>query len=157
MGKTIRLFFCVALLALGASAILPAQSEWSKVVAIAPGAKVEVIHGNLQRVSGTFVAANDDGVTVSTESGNRGIARNEVRRLSLQHKSRKKRTLIGLGLGAAAGAAALAIGATSGDIDIRRDLVVSAGALAGGGLGAAVGALSGGPETIYRAPQAPKP
>ena len=160
MRQTIRRSLGIALLALAASSTLLAQSaplEWGKVFAVAPGAKVEVVHGNLQRAVGAFVEATDDSVTVSSASGTSTIARADVRRFTIQNKSRKKRTLMGLAIGAAAGAAALAIGANSGDIDIRRDWVVAAGALTGGGLGAAAGAFSGGPETIYRAPQGAKP
>lgn len=80
------------------------------------------------------------------------IAKTDVVRVSLVKSGRKRRALLGLALGAGAGAAALALAAQAGDIDIRRDLIAGAGAVAGGGIGAPVGASTGGPATIYRRP-----
>lgn len=125
---------------------------WDALAQLPAGATVEVIHGGLKRASGTLVEATSEGITVRTADGINVIARNDVRRVSVMRKSRKKRALLGAAMGAGVGALALALGANSGDIDIRRDIVVGAGAAAGADLGAAVGAATGGPETIYRAP-----
>lgn len=126
--------------------------DWSRVAALSPGVNIHVVHHGLKQDQGRLVASTPDGLEINTPSGNLQLAKADVRRISVTRKSRKNRTLIGLGLGAAAGAATFAIGASSGDIDIRRDLVTGAGAAVGAAAGAAIGAATAGPETIYRVP-----
>lgn len=132
-------------------------SDWSRVASLSPGVNVQIVHHGLKQDRGRLVAATSDGIQIDTTSGNAAagnlqLAKADVRRVSVERKSRKHRTLIGLGLGAAAGAATFAIGASSGDIDIRRDLVTVAGATVGAAAGAAIGAATAGPETVYRVP-----
>lgn len=124
---------------------------WAGVTRLPAGTHVEVIHGKLSRLRGPVLASSPESLIVQSETGRVELPRKEILRVSVHGNGRKKRALTGLALGAAAGAAVFAIGATTGDIDIRRDLVVGAGALAGGGIGAAVGAATAGPRTIYRA------
>lgn len=126
--------------------------DWTSVTRVSAGTQIEVIHGRLRRTSGVLVAATAEDITVETAMGSTVIARSEVRRVSLIRHSKKKRILLATAIGAGIGAAAAAIGVHSGDIDIRHDYVVAAGLVAGGGVGAVIGAASSGPVTIYRAP-----
>ena len=122
---------------------------------LAAGTSVEVIHTGIKRAQGRVVAANPEDISIQTAGGPLRIERKDVRRVSVlpTSNSRKRRALLGLAAGAGCGAAGLAIWATAKDVDIRRDLVVGAGAAAGAGIGAALGAVTGsGPRTIYRAP-----
>jgi uncharacterized protein YcfJ len=150
MKETLALLFTPLLLStIGAAEPL---TDWSRVAALSPGVSVQIVHHGLKQDSGRLVDATSDRIEIDTASGSLQLSKADVRRVSVSRKSRKNRTLIGLGLGAAAGAAILAIGASSGDIDIRRDLVTGAGAVVGGTAGAAIGAATAGPETIYRVP-----
>jgi hypothetical protein len=148
--------FTIGLLALAllGNAAEPKASpkDWSRVTALNSGVTVQVVHHGLKQSIGRLVAATSDELHLDTPSGPLQLARTDVRRVSVRQKSRKKRTLIGAALGAGAGAAIFAIGASSGDIDLRRDIVAVAGAALGAGVGAAIGAATGGLTTVYRAP-----
>jgi len=128
------------------------ESDWNSVSGLKAGTRIEVVHGNFKRSTGALTGATPDGITLTTGAGEVMVSRAEVKRISTASLSRKKRTLIGLAVGSGGMAIAAAIGAQAGDIDIRRDVVVGAAALAGGSVGAAIGAISGGPRTLYRAP-----
>lgn len=124
---------------------------WRRVTAIPSGTKVEVIHGALKSVTGEMVSANDAEITIRSGSGTASIARVDVLRVTTHSHSRKKRALIGMAIGAGAGALAAVAGGNKGDIDVRRSYIGGGGALLGAGAGAAIGAISGGPLTLYRA------
>jgi uncharacterized protein YcfJ len=146
-----KLIQILMLAAMAATAGWSADPDsWDAVTRIPAGASVEVIHSGLERTEGSFANATGEAIVVSSASGAVRIARGDVRRVSVRGASRKKRALLGAAIGAGLGAAAFAIGAHSGDIDIRRDLVTGAGAVAGGGIGAALGAATGGLKTVYR-------
>ena len=147
-------FSAVALAVIGIATLQAEQgpSDWSAVNAVASGTRMEIVHGSLKRSSGTMVSSTGDSVTLATEAGTSVIPRGEVKRASIIRHSRKKRILIGMAIGAGAGAAIMAIGAQAGDIDLRYDYLMGAGAALGGGIGAGVGSVVGGPLTIYRAP-----
>jgi hypothetical protein len=127
-----------------------ASNDWGRVRQLPAGTKVEVIHGQLKSVSGDFVSATDVEVVVATVAGSAVVRRDDVVRVKAQTRSRKKRVLIGMAVGAGAAAAAAIAGASAGDIDLRYTYIGGAAAVLGGAGGAAFGALSGGPETIYR-------
>ena len=133
-------------------ASLTYAQDWSSVSRLAGGTPVEVIHGNLKRAQGTLAGATADSITLRTDTGDATIPRTDVKRVSVRSASRSKRALIGAAIGSVALGAVAAIGAHTGDIDIRRDLVFGAGALAGAAGGAGIGAATSGPQTIYRAP-----
>ena len=147
MWKVLALLFAVGL------QISPAaDNSWSRVAQLAAGTPVEVIHGSLKRVAGTVTEANDTAIGVRTDTGTVSISRAETKRVSISTRSRKKTALIGMAIGAGAGAAAMTIAAKAGDIDFRHAWLAAGGAVIGAGAGAGVGALTGGPVTIYRAP-----
>lgn len=129
------------------------ENEWSRVVALPTGARVEVIHSGLKRSQGELVRVSDSEIAVRSDAGSTTITRAEVRRVTVNSRSRKRRALIGLAIGAGVGALVTVGAARSGDIDIRRDYVAGAGAVVGAGAGAAIGAATGGPVTVYRSSQ----
>jgi hypothetical protein len=129
-----------------------APSDWSAITRIASGTRVEIIHGALKLSTGELLDSTDEMLTLRTDGGTRVIPRIEVKRVSVIRHSRKKRMLIGMAAGAGAGAAIMLIGAEAGDVDIRYDYLMGAGAVLGGAIGAGVGSLVGGPETVYRVP-----
>ncbi|MFN0100734.1 MAG: hypothetical protein ACKV2U_01455 [Bryobacteraceae bacterium] len=128
------------------------SNDWSRVAGLRAGTPVEVIHGSMKRAAGTVTEANDSGIGIETRNGTVSILRAETKRVTITTHSRKKRALIGMAIGAGAGAAAMTIAAKTADIDLRHDWIAAAGAVLGGAAGAGVGALTGGPVTIYRAP-----
>jgi len=110
----------------------PEPTSWDRVFIVPPGTMVEVIFGSLKRVQGDLVSISPEEITVQGEGPRAVIAKTDVVRVSLVKSGRKQRALLGLALDAGAGAAVLALGAHAGDIDIRRDLIAGAGAVAGG-------------------------
>ena len=127
--------------------------DWSRVTRLQPGTRVDVIHKQLKSVSGDFVSATDLEIVVRTGAGTEAVRREDTMRVSAHTRSRKKRALIGMAVGAGAGAIVAIAAASSGDVDLRYSYIGAAGALLGGGAGAAIGAVSGGPVTVYRAPR----
>jgi hypothetical protein len=143
-------FILVALAAV-ATAASPDRGDWSAVNRLTAGTLVEVIHRGLQRSTGKLVEANDNGVTIESGGSSHTIARAGVRRISISSQRRSRRAVAGLALGAAGGAALMLVAAMAGDIDIRYDYLLPAGAVLGAGAGAGIAASTGRRVTIYRA------
>ena len=131
------------------------DSDWENVRKLSPGTRVEIIHHGLKQMGGTLVATTSDSVTVreSGSAAETSVAKADVTRISTARGSRKKHTLIGMAIGAGATAALFAVGASTGDIDIRRDIVVGGGAAIGAAAGAGIGAALPTAKVIYRAPK----
>lgn len=128
------------------------NEHWRDVERLKPGTRIDVIHGNLARTSGAIDHVTAEGITLRLASGDSFIARAAVKRVSTVSMTRKRRALIGTAVGGGAMAIVSLIAARSGDYDLRHDYVVGAATVLGAGIGAGVGALTGGPRTIYRAP-----
>ncbi|MBC7924115.1 MAG: hypothetical protein H7039_00510 [Bryobacteraceae bacterium] len=126
--------------------------NWSEVTRLSAATKVEVIHSGLKRSVGTLIAASNDAIRINTDTGSRLIPRAEVKRVTIASRSRRKRLILGLAIGAGAAAIATLITANAGDIDIRYDYLIGGAAVLGAGAGAGIGAMLGGPKTVYRAP-----
>lgn len=129
------------------------HDDWNAVVELQPGAKIEVVHGALQKTVGLLTAASSDGISMQTESGIRSMDRADVLRVNVKSGSRKRRALIGALVGAAAGTAFAAIGGASDSFEVRTGIVMAATATAGAGIGAAIGGATGGSRTVYRSPK----
>jgi hypothetical protein len=131
------------------------ENDWENVRKLSPGTKVEVIHHGLKQMSGTLTATTADSLTIQEAGSSTGttVGVADVTRVSTARGSRKKHTLIGMAIGAGATAALFAIGASTGDIDIRRDIVVGGGAAIGAAAGAGIGAALPTAKVIYRAPK----
>lgn len=129
------------------------KDDWNRVVELPVGARVEVIHSGLKRSQGEVVRVTDSEITLRGDAGSPTILRGEVRSVTVSRRSRTRRVLLGLAIGASVGALTTVVSAQSGDIDIRRDYIAGAGALVGGGAGAAIAAVTAGPITIYRSGQ----
>jgi uncharacterized protein YcfJ len=154
-----RQFAALVLSILLAGGILGADAsdppEWSNLAKVASGTLVEVTRTNQARDRGRFAGFDETSITVDAERGSIVIPRAEVSLVRIKKGSRGKRILLGAALGAAAGAAIGLIGASAGDVDIRRDIVAGASAAAGAGVGAAVGASMPSRRTVYRRPSTP--
>lgn len=129
------------------------KASWENLNQLSPGQKIQVVQMDLKSQTGRFLACSDEGIRVSTNSGEITLAREDVLRVTLQQKSHRLRNaLIGAAVGGAAG---VAIGAAtvdkgpdeSGEGNIGKALF----GLIGTGAGAGVGAAIPGHPTVYRA------
>jgi hypothetical protein len=132
------------------------ENNWSNLNSLQVGQKVEVVDMDMKTHKGTFLAYNDESLSIRADKGDLGIERTRVLRVSNRERSKRLRnTLIGAAIGAAAG---LAVGAGfdasfSDETNIAKTLLTPIGAGAGAGIGAAFASY----DTIYRAPQRTKP
>lgn len=132
--------------------------DWSRVMALVPGQRIEVVYANLKTARGSFSSASADELRLNAAATAQAIPRAQVLRISLRENSKRLRNvLLGAAIGAAGG---LAIGAakdasySEDDEHLAKMLFTPIGAVIGAGAGAGFPAF----ETIYRAPkQQPKP
>jgi len=85
-------------------------ADWDAVERISPGQRIEVLTRNKERSRAEFLLANGDALVVRDKSGQRSIARAEIRQVRVADPSRRLRngliaTAIGAGAGVAIGAA----------------------------------------------------
>lgn len=127
--------------------------DWSRVMALVPGQRIEVIYANLKTARGAFNAANADELRLNADGTMQAIPRAEVLRISLRENSKRLRNvLLGAAIGAAGG---LVVGAAKDasyseeDEHLAKMLFTPAGAAIGAGVGAGFPSF----ETIYRAPK----
>ena len=131
--------------------LIPAQaqqSRWENLNQLRQGSKVQVVEQSLKCNSGKFVSFSEEDITLEVQGKEIVIARQQVYRVSISGKNRKRNTLIGTGVGAAVGTGiALAI--------LEREPgfhSAAAGAVFGWtGVGAGVGALMPAAREVYRA------
>ncbi len=123
------------------------QSQWQDLNQIRPGTKIQVVENSLKSTSGKFVAFSETDLTLKVENKDVVIPRDQVHRVSISGKNRKRNTLIGLAIGAGAGAG---VGAATHQI-VKESWVVPGLMLVYAGVGAGVGALVPAAKTIYRA------
>ncbi len=136
------------------------QGNWDSLSQLKAGNKIHVVETNLKAVDGKFVRITDTDLTVRVDKQEVVIPRDQVYRVS-RRGGRGRNALIGLAIGAGAG---VIVGVASPELGTGKcaqgscvDSAVVAGlALAGGGLGAGVGALIPHNPTGYRAAQPPK-
>jgi hypothetical protein len=130
------------------SALCGEPGDWSRVQALQPGDRIGVLQSGDRKVEGRFVRATETNITLDAP-GAATLAKDDVVRVYRRPRlSRIVRVLIGAGIGLAAGGI---LNATVGQ-RFRNEGQDPAGAIFGGaiGLGAGLGALSGGGQkTIY--------
>jgi len=161
----------VAVLTICIFAAAPLQGQvlpgrWEKIEQLQPGTVIIITLKTGERVEGTFKSINQDAVCVS-EGGaqEREIHKSLVQRIETAGKvpdRLRNGTLIGLLIGAASGIAAivaLIYAKTDGPVYWDEDGAgyVISGALVGGGIGAATGAIVDAsikrPDVLYQARQ----
>ena len=77
---------------------------WEDVQKITPGHKIEVDVSSSDNTRGLFVSATDSGLVMRSKSGERSIARADIRRVRIADSSRRLRNgLLGTAIGAGAG------------------------------------------------------
>ena len=156
IGYAALLFTLLALIA-GPSLRAVEKSDWSSLKQIATGQTIKVTVKDGTSSQGDFQSATEDALVLRVAGGDRSIARDTIRRVSLKMSShRGKHAIIAAAIGGGAGlGAGIAI-----DNDCSPNAIVCTGNKAKGILtpafaliGAGIGALlpAGGWREIYRA------
>lgn len=125
------------------------SSEWQVLGQIKAGTKVQVVEQSLKSTSGRFVRVSETNLALNVDNKEVVISRDQVYRVSISGKNRKRNVLIGLAIGAGAGAG---LGAAANRV-VGDAAVVPGMAAAFAGVGAGVGALCPAAKTVYRAEQ----
>lgn len=130
---------------------LPAFASWDAVMRLSPDQKLEVLLPRTAPVRGQFVSASPDALVIRDRSGERSIARADVRRVAIPDPSRRGArgfiaTAIGAGVGIGIGYAVCPHCANEGS----PGKFVGPGAAIGAGAGALAGFLPVPYRTIYR-------
>ena len=150
MARSLLLF--LLLIAFGLVPLLQAQeSRWQNLAQIRPGTKIQVVEQSLKSTSCRFVRFSETDLKLNVEGKEVVLPREQVYRVSVTGKNRKRNTLIALGAGAAAG---LALGAALMERESGYGGAVAGSAVGIAGLGAGIGALLPASKTVYRAERA---
>ena len=145
-----------ALLVTAATCAAQSPADWNSVKALSSGTEVRIAITKSNAVSGELENVTDASLTINPGSGPQSIDRQQVTRVSVKTKARRKRSIwIGLPVGAGGGAAigGAAASSCSGNICGGHGAAFIAGAIAGGAIvGALIGAAvsHGGWREIYR-------
>lgn len=123
------------------------SSEWQVLGQIRAGTKVQVVEQSLKSTSGRFMRVSETNLTLNVDNTEVVISADQVYRVSIIGKNRKRNVLIGLAIGAGAGAG---LGAAANRV-VGDAAVVPGMAAAFAGVGAGAGALCPAAKTVYRA------
>ncbi len=124
--------------------------QWANLRELRPGQRIGVVQSDLKRLEGRFEAFTDSGISVRVDREIVVAKENVVRVYRRPRASRGIRALIGAAIGAVVG---IVLTATVGDRFRNEGQDVPAGIwIAGGaGLGAGIGAITGGgSKTVYQ-------
>ncbi|MFN0101468.1 MAG: hypothetical protein ACKV2U_05190 [Bryobacteraceae bacterium] len=129
-----------------------AFASWEDVRSLAENHKIEIVVRKGEPARGSFVSASETAVTVREKTGERSIARADIRRVRVADPSRRARNgliaaAIGAGIGFAIGFAVCPQCESEGAGAKYTGPLTAAGA----GLGAAAGLLPAPRRTIYKA------
>ena len=138
------------ILVLAAASLVAQADNWNLLRGIYPGQTTHVHALDGRFNSGKFISTTDDNIVIRLRTGDQTFTKNEIKKISVLKSSKRWRNA---GIGAAIGASAIGAAAiASNDLDGHGSLV--AGAVIGYGLiGAGIGALFPGYDTLYRAPR----
>ena len=137
------------LLALATATLPAASDDWTLTRGIYPGQTTHVHTQDGKKHSGGFISTSDTAIVIRLRNGDQSYARDQVQKISVRKGSKRWRNA---GVGGAIGAIAMGslAAATLGNDDGG---LVAAVAVFYGIIGAGVGALFPGYDTIYRVPK----
>jgi len=127
---------------------LAQTDNWILLRGIYPGQDTHVHTLDGRLLTGGFISTTDDNIVIRQRMGDETFAKSQIKKVSVRKLSKRGRnSLVGAGIGALA-MGGLAAAVTKGD-----GTVTAAAALAYGIIGAGIGALFAGYDTLYRAPR----
>jgi len=123
------------------------ESQWQDLGQIKAGTKIQVVERSLKSTTGRFLRISDTDLALKVETKEVVVPRDQVYRVSIRGKNRKRNVLIGLAAGAA-------VGGALGVAVLEREPGYGgavAGMIAGwAGIGAGIGAVVPAARTVYR-------
>ena len=122
------------------------QSQWQDLAQVRPGTRIQVVESSLKSTSGKFVAFSETDLTLRDEDKEVVIPKDQIYRVTINGKNRKRNTLIGLAVGAGTGAA---VGAAANRV-VGEAWVVPGMMLSYAGIGAGIGAIVPAAKTVYK-------
>jgi hypothetical protein len=134
------------------------QNSWAALNTLQAGQRIEIVETNLKKHNATFSTVTDEAIQIREGTGDVGIKRGDVIRVTVLDKSHRLRNslilgAVGAGAGAGIGAAATRCSNSSGAYNfcgIGRGAAIGLGAAVGLVGGGAIGAAIPSHPTIYR-------
>jgi len=138
----------LSILVLAAASLLAQSDNWDLLRGIYPGqtTHVHTLDGRLN--SGGFISTTDDNIVIRLRTGDQTFTKDQIKKISVRKISKRWRNA---GIGAAIGAAA--VGVLLAANDVEADPLVAGAVIFYGLVGAGIGALFPGYDTLYRAPR----
>jgi hypothetical protein len=133
------------------------ESKWQNLAQLRPGTRIQVVENSLKSTSGRFVRFSETDLTLKVEEKEVVVPRDQIHRVSVSGKNRKRNVLFGLAAGAASGVIVavaspeLGTGKCSPGASCVDSAVVTGLGLAGAGVGSAIGAVLPADKTVYKA------
>ena len=138
----------LSIIILAAASLVAQADNWNLLRGIYPGqtTHVHTLDGLLN--SGGFISTTDDNIVIRLRTGEQTFTKNQIKKISVRKASKRWRNA---GIGAAIGASAIAVlvAANGGEVNP----LVAVHAIFYGLVGAGIGALLPGYDTLYRAPR----
>ena len=141
----------LTLLILAAVPLLAQADNWILLRGIYPGqlTHVHMLDGRLQ--SGGFISTTDANIVIRLRTGDQTFGKDQIKKVSVRKGSKRWRNAgIGFATGAAAVGVLVAVVADEGDVIAP---LVAGVVVVYGLMGAGIGALFPGYDTLYRAPR----
>ena len=131
-----------------ATAVQAQESQWQNLAQVKRGTKIQVVERSLKSTSGRFLRVSETDLTLKVDRNEVVVPRNQVYRVSVSGKNRKRNMLIGLAAGAAAG---VALGAAIMERENGYAAAVAGSTVGFAGIGTGIGAAVPAAKTVYRA------
>ena len=139
----------LSILVLAAASLLAQADNWDLLRGIYPGQTTHVHTLDGRLISGGFISTTDAKIVIRLRTGDQTITKDQIKKISVRKSSKRWRNA---GIGAATGAAAIGVLFAANGVDGGGSLVAGA-VIAYGLMGAGIGALFPGYDTLYRLPR----
>ena len=138
----------LSILVLAAASLLAQADNWTLLRGIYPGQTTHVHTLDGRLTSGGFISTTDANIIIRLRTGDQTFTKDQIKKISVRKASKRWRNA---GIGAATGAAA--VGVLLAANDVEADPLVVAAVIFYGLIGAGIGALFPGYDTLYRIPR----
>ena len=140
----------LSLLLVAATALLAQADNWPLLRGIYPGQHTHVHLLDGKRHSGGFISTTDANIVIRVPTGDQTFAKDQIKKVSVRKGSKRWRNAA---IGAAVGAATIGILFAANDGGDADSSFIAGAIVAYGVIGAGIGALFPGYDTLYRAPR----